>query len=85
MGNAVKILWDWFRAFVPALKTETIIVGWSLILCSLCLAEVCYTSGLRGPLTYLILSPGITVPAFFAGVGLLVCAYTWKPIPREDW
>lgn len=84
MGNAVKILWSWAREFVPALKTECLIVGWGLIAMSICLINVCVTSGLSGKLTYMVLHPGVTFTGLGAGLALLVCAYTWSPVPPEE-
>ncbi len=84
MGNAVKVLTSWFKEFVPALKTECLIVGFGLVAMSLCLMDVCITSGLTGERTYMILHPGTTVPGVFAGLGLVAAALTMKPVPREE-
>jgi hypothetical protein len=84
MGNAVRILGRWFREFVPALKTECIIVGVGLILMSLCLWVVAASSGLTGKLTYLAFHPGTDIPGIIIGVILVWLAMTWKPIPRDQ-
>ncbi len=84
MGNAVKVLVDFFREFIPALKTECIIVGAGLIAMSLCLWLVCSTSGLTGNNIYLALHPGITGPGILGGAILIFLAKTLKPVPREE-
>lgn len=84
MGNAIMVLTSWFKEFVPALKVEAIIIGVGLIAMSLCLMDVCITSGLNGNLIYMILHPGTTVPGILAGAALIGAALTMKPVPREE-
>lgn len=84
MGNAIMVLTSWFKEFVPALKVEAIIIGAGLIAMSLCLMDVCLTSGLTGNRTYMILHPGTTIPGIIAGVLLIVAALTMKPVPPEE-
>ncbi len=84
MGNAIKVLVDFFREFIPALKTECIIIGAGTIAMSLCLWLVCATSGLTGGNIYLALHPGLTVPGILGGALLIFLAVTLKPVPREE-
>lgn len=84
MGNAFNFLYQWFREFVPALKTECLIVGYGLMAVSACLALQCISSGLTGPRTNLFLHPGTDGPAFLAGAVLVVLAYTMKPVPKGE-
>jgi ABC-type proline/glycine betaine transport system permease subunit len=62
---------------------ETIIIGISLMVMSLCLVLVAESSGLSGRLMYLALHPGITAPGFFGGLALVIAAMVMKPVPRE--
>ncbi len=84
MGNAIKVLYDFFREFIPALKIESLIVGFGLIAMSLCLMLVCVSSGLTGGNIYLALHPGVTVPGIIGGAVLIFLALTLKPVPREE-
>ena len=83
MGNAIKVLSRWVREFIPALKTECLIVGFGLIAMSLCLLEVTITSGLTGKLMYLPLTLGVVAPGIVGGALLVIAALTMKPVPRE--
>lgn len=84
MGNALKTLYNFFREFIPALKTESIILGVGLIVMSLCLWVVCATSGLSGTNTYMALHPGTTIPGIISGVVLIYLALTLKPVPYDE-
>lgn len=84
MGNAFKILYKFFREFIPALKTESLIIGVGLIVMSLCLWVVCATSGLSGTNTYIALHPGLTVPGIISGLILIYLAMTLKPVPYDE-
>lgn len=84
MGNAIKVLIDFFREFIPALKVESIIIGGGLIAMSLCLWVVCASSGLSGSNIYLALHPGTTIPGIVGGAALIFLALTLKPVSRED-
>jgi hypothetical protein len=84
MGNAVRVLGLWAKEFIPALKVECLIVGWGLVLMSICLIVVATTSGLTGSNTYMILHPGLTIPGIIAGLALVGAALTMKPVPREE-
>ncbi|MGE0488205.1 MAG: hypothetical protein AB7S38_03205 [Vulcanimicrobiota bacterium] len=65
---------EYLKEFVPAQKTEILLLALSIFIMSCCLWEQAVTSGLSGELTYATLHPGVT----FSGIGtsLLLVALT---------
>lgn len=72
------ILINFFKEFIPANKGHAMALGFGLIVIGLCIWLTAYTSGLRGPLTYLDLSPGTSGPLVLGGVVLMVLGATMK-------
>lgn len=85
-GYAFNFLIKWFKEFVPALKTECLIVGYGSMLIAICLTIECVTGGITifGPNRNMFLHPGTTGPFFLGGLFLAFCAHTMKPVPREE-
>lgn len=84
LANVVNVLLDFLKEFVPALKTEVLILGVGAIVMGICLHVVAVSSGLSGDLTYPVLHPGTSWGGIGGGLALIALTFVFSTPPEKN-